>query len=178
MEYTLSYRNIQKSKNIELLFKFLNNNINDYSFSYYRDGVVLNLKYLKDLVAISKKATRSFLIFENNNFEYQKPVSFDTDLLRLKSQKPILCFPNHLAYIPVPILNTIENFLAKPLRIKYLNRFEDFLIEPLHPNYLNIYENFLLYDKYGDRISTNFYNKKLYSISVFKNKSENFNNFY
>lgn len=75
MEILLSFDYESKNRKKELLFQYNNSPIiSTYSFLYQRDCIALDVKYLRDLVAIYKKATRSFCITENYFVSHQEPL--------------------------------------------------------------------------------------------------------
>ena len=92
MEYCLKYSNNEIKRQLEFPFVYKSHNyIKDYNFSYNRDELHLTVALTKDLVAISKKATRSFdfKVKEDIFQKIPKNHKYIEQIIEYKSNKPI-----------------------------------------------------------------------------------------
>ena len=92
MEYRLKYSNNEINRRREFPFKFKSHDyIKDYSFSYNRDGLQISIALFKDLVAISKDATRSFdfKVRELTIGKVAKDTNYSEKVINFKTSKPL-----------------------------------------------------------------------------------------
>lgn len=150
-EFILSFENEQKKRYEEFLFEYRNYSIIDkYQFIYQRDGVSLDVEYFKDLVFLSKKATRSSLLCSYLPIEHQENIELQNNLIRIKMQKPIRIYAINNLTKYMPLLNIFPtSFMAYPSFKHYLAKYDNLpLLERYYDDFLSKLENIKL-----DRIS-------------------------
>lgn len=151
-EFILSFDNQQKKRYEEFLFEYRNYSIIDkYQFIYQRDGVSLDIEYFKDLVFLSKKATRSSLLCSYLPIEHQENIELQNDLVRIKMQKPIRIYTINNLIKYTPLFNIFAtSFMAYPSFKHYLAKYDNLpLLERQYDDYLNKFDNLSL-DKISD----------------------------
>jgi len=150
-EFILSFDNQQKKRYEEFLFEYRNYSIIDkYQFIYQRDGISLDVEYFKDLVFLSKKATRSSLLCSYLPIEHhQENIELQNDLICIKMQKPIRLYTiiNLTKYLPLLNIFT-TSFMAYPTFKHYTAKFENLSLERYYDDFLSKLENISL-----DRVS-------------------------
>lgn len=173
-EFILSFDNQQKKRYEEFLFEYRNYSIIDkYQFIYQRDGISLDVEYFKDLVFLSKKATRSSLLCSYLPIEHQENnIELQNDLIRIKMQKPIRLYTiiNLTKY--QPLLNIFAtSFMAYPTFKHYTTRFENLSLDRYYDDFLNKLENFSL-DRVSDdniTILKSYFTHKDFILNAYQN---------
>ncbi len=175
-EYMLSFENEEKKNQSELSFEYRAYNfLNEYLFSYKRDGISLNMKRFNDLVPLLKMATRSFFVPKNLFVRNEKPIEFDKQNITVKMNKPIIMFAqNNFVH-----KNKTFKRLDKMFVINHLfNRYNtsDFKInfvrqkDDIYVNYIDNLSLKIIGDEYLNVYSYIFLNQYYYL-----NKYENIN---
>ena len=172
-EFILSFDNQQKKRYEEFLFEYRNYSIIDkYQFIYQRDGISLDVEYFKDLVFLSKKATRSSLLCSYLPIEHQENIELQNDLIRIKMQKPIRLYAiiNLTKYLP--LLNIFAtSFMAYPTFKHYTARFENLSLERYYDDFLSKLENLSL-DRVSDdnmTILKSYFTHKDFILNIYQN---------
>lgn len=172
-EFILSFENEQKKRYEEFLFEYRNYSIIDkYQFIYQRDGISLDVEYFKDLVFLSKKATRSSLLCSYLPIEHQENIELQNDLIRIKMQKPIRLYTiiNLTKY--QPLLNIFAtSFMAYPTFKHYTTRFENLSLDRYYDDFLSKLENIKLDRISDDRMTIlrSYFTNKDFILDVYKN---------
>ena len=172
-EFILSFENEQKKRYEEFLFEYRNYSIIDkYQFIYQRDGVSLDVEYFKDLVFLSKKATRSSLLCSYLPIEHQENIELQNNLIRIKMQKPIRIYTIiNITKCPALINIFATSFMAYPTFKHYTSRFENVSLDRYYDDFLNKLENISLDRVSDDRMTIlrSYFTNKDFILDIYKN---------
>ena len=173
-EFILSFENEQKKRYEEFLFEYRNYSIIDkYQFIYQRDGISLDVEYFKDLVFLSKKATRSSLLCSYLPIEHQENIELQNNLIRIniKMQKPIRIYTiTNITKCPALINIFATSFMAYPTFKHYTSRLENISLDRVSDDRMTILRSYFtnkdfILDIYKN---INLTNNNTFTLNVFK----------
>ncbi len=154
-EFILSFNNEEKRRYEEFLFEYRNYSIiNEYKFIYQRDGISLDVEYFKDLVFLSKKATRSSLSCSYLPLLHSEDIEANNNIVQVHMHKPIRSYIINNYIKTNAYTNMFETaFLAYPTFKHYLDSFQNFMVYPLHNDLLSQFQNVNMRLIHDDRLT-------------------------
>jgi hypothetical protein len=92
-EFTLSFNSTKRNKIRDFTFEYrYNSMLSEYYLLYQREHIIISIEHFKDLVALFKKATKSFSLIDIF-FTHIEPMNIHENMLKIKMSKPMNLIP-------------------------------------------------------------------------------------